>query len=335
MNILQQYRDCLQRLRTPQNLWIAAEHFEHNNRYDFVWTRDVVQIIHAYLYLEDYATVQSASAVLFDVVRKYQKQLETDHDFNNTHQRFPVKFDWRHLNRVDPWNHLQNDTLGALLWLPRECARHGLEIVDAEWKKELLGKVVNYLRHIRYWQHADAGYWEENNEVRASSVGICVAGLKAAATYGLPVEDELIENGRNTLRGLLPNETATRPYDAATLSLVWPYNVVDPQMARTLVDRTAGQLLRKHGVIRYHGDRYHGEPGRECEWTFLMLQLGICSKLISYDGLMEKALDYGRSIMARHGGLPEGFYGGTPHANPNKNLAWSAAWGVCAEKMAN
>jgi phosphorylase kinase alpha/beta subunit len=335
MNSIQQLRNALDRLRTPQGLWIAAEHFEPHNRYDYVWTRDVVQIIYAHLFVEDYGAVQRAAALLFELARKYQSQLEPGCDHHSTHGRFPIKFDWRHLNRVDPWNHLQNDALGAMLWLPQQCRAHGLELLDSEWKKELLVKIVRYLKHIEYWKNADAGYWEENNEVRASSVGICVAGLKAAKAVGIPVPAEMIEAGLNTLRHLLPNETPTRPYDAATLSLIWPYNVVDPQMARTIVDRVAGKLLRRNGVIRYPNDHYHGGPGRECEWVFLKIQLGICSKLTSYDGLMAKALDYGRALLHRHGALPEAFYGGTDHPNPNRNLAWSDAWAICAERIAH
>jgi phosphorylase kinase alpha/beta subunit len=334
MNPVEKHLDNLQRLKTPQDLWIAAEHFDPNNRYDYVWVRDVVQTIPAYLHRKDFGTVAKAADALLRLVKRHEDRLDSRDDPNNAYCRFPIKYTWQDLARVDPWNHLQNDALGALLWLPGECARAGLDILDAPWKRTLLGKIVEYLKFIEYWRSADAGYWEENNEIRASSVGICVAGLREAAGLGVSVEPALIEFGRNTLRQLLPNETVSRAYDAATLSLIWPYKVVEPAMAKIIVERTADKLLRRQGVARYPGDRYHGSPGAECEWSFLFVQLGICSAVTRHDGLLRSAIDYSRDCLAKFDNLPEGFYAGSSVANPNRNLAWAASWATVAELMA-
>lgn len=45
-----------------------------------------------------------------------------------------------------------------------------------------ISRFVRYLAAIEYWQRADLGHWEEWPAlVRTSSIGCCVAGLRAAA----------------------------------------------------------------------------------------------------------------------------------------------------------
>ena len=47
--------------------------------------------------------------------------------------------------------------------------------------------------------------WEENQEIHASSVGACVAGLKSAKRIeGIEVPDALIARGELTLRIMMP-----------------------------------------------------------------------------------------------------------------------------------
>jgi hypothetical protein len=66
----------------------------------------------------------------------------------------------------------------------------------------------------------------------------------------------------------------------------------------------------------------------------LLIQLGICSVVTRHEGLLKKAIDYGRDLLARFDSLPEGFYAGTARPNPNRNLAWAASWATVAETLA-
>lgn len=47
-----------------------------------------------------------------------------------------------------------------------------------------------------------------------------------------------------------------RPHDAALLFLVEPLDSVSPEMAQSIVNDIEEHLIRKHGVVRYHGDTY-------------------------------------------------------------------------------
>jgi len=85
----------------------------------------------------------------------------------------------------------------------------------------ILVKLVQYLGSIRYWEDKDHGIWEWTEKVHTSSVGACLAGLKAISKY-VSVPNELIEKGQEALDMLLPSESKSKETDLALLSLTLP-----------------------------------------------------------------------------------------------------------------
>lgn len=121
----------------------------------------------------------------------------------------------------------QNDAVGEVLYLIASCEQAGNTVVETESDKALVQMLVNYLNTIEYWHDADSGIWEENQEVRASSIGAVVRALKTAKELPyITIPEGMIEKGEEALRTLLPRETSTRFCDLALLSLIFPFNVV-------------------------------------------------------------------------------------------------------------
>ncbi|MDD2700484.1 MAG: hypothetical protein PHH36_04515, partial [Sideroxydans sp.] len=72
------------------------------------------------------------------------------------------------------------------------------------------------------------GVWEEMEEIHASSVGACVAGLRSISGLSfIVIPNGLIEKGEESLRSLLPRESKAKFCDLAQLSLIYPYGVVN------------------------------------------------------------------------------------------------------------
>ena len=192
----------------------------------------------------------------------------------------PVRFTCPSGERTDPWAHMQLDALGLFLVSYGTLAAQGLICADVA----LVSRFVRYLGAIEYWTRADLGHWEEwPAAVRTSSLGCCVAGLRAVAPLlrqeegdcagvALACEEEalqLAQQGAQVLATRLGGQEGTgvaweapgRADDAALLTLLLPpiaaQLALSPQQ-RCAVAESALRLRRPHGVLRYEGDSYYG-----------------------------------------------------------------------------
>ena len=201
------------------------------------------------------------------------------------------------------WGNKQNDAIGALLFKIGDLEEKGIKVIRNRADLRILQKLVRYLESIEYWHDQDNGMWEEREELHASSVGACVAGLKKIKKL-VDVPPFLIKKGEQTLKGLLPRESASKEVDLALLSLIYPYNVVTKKQAKEILANVEVKLLRQNGVIRYQGDKYYNQDG-EAEWTMGLPWLAIIYKQLNkpdrYAEYMRKTMD----AMNKHGELPE------------------------------
>jgi len=227
----------------------------------------------------------------------------------------------------EEWGNKQNDAIGAFLFKLGNLENKGIKILRNEDDRRIVQKLVYYLKSIEYWQDKDNGMWEENEEVHASSVGACVAGLKEISKVtGIDVPEWLIANGMDTLNELLPRESETKEVDLALLSLIYPYNIVTEQQKRQILRNVETILTRNKGVIRYVGDVYYGQgEGREAEWTMGFAWLAIIYKQINNP---EKYAYYFRKTMEaanQNKELPELYYADSNVHNENTPLGWAQA----------
>lgn len=310
----------LDTMRLSNGAYVASP----SRDYSYVWIRDVCYTVLPYL-TRPCDRYERAYHALLDLFRRYEWKIDihTKKKPQYLYEYIHARYDTGLVEIDQPWGHAQNDAIGLFLWGVAQGVRHGKAVLRDENDRVIVEKLVRYLGCVEYWDHADNGMWEENMEVHASSVGACVSGLQAVQLL-VDVPFEWMQRGKQTLQRLLPFESDTKDVDLALLSLIYPHQVVDRQMARTILDRVTNRLERSRGVIRYENDQYY-HAGTEAEWCFGFPWLGLCwSWLGDHDKVREYA-DKTRSILPANGCLPELYIGGTDRPNGNTPLAWGVA----------
>jgi phosphorylase kinase alpha/beta subunit len=233
------------------------------------------------------------------------------------------------------WGNKQNDAVGEVLYLIAECETTGHPVVETDEEKELVQLLVNYLNAIEYWNDADSGIWEENQEVRASSIGAVVRALTTAQTLSyVTIPEGAIEKGKESLRRLLPRETSARFCDLALLTLIFPFDVTTEEETHTILSNVEYFLTRDRGIIRYRNDRYYNknEDGysEEAEWSMGLAWLAI---IYAKRGDAKKATEYLKkcdSTINKDGLIPELWYSHTDKSNDNIPLGWAESMYVVA-----
>lgn len=323
----------LESLQHPTGLFSASRK-DVKTGYNLCWIRDTVYASLGFEAVKDTAAVEKVYHALLDLLLKHEykidwmvRQPHPKAAFRYIHARYdPVSM----AEVWEEWGNKQNDAVGAVLFKVGELESKGVRIVRGSNDIRILQKLVNYLEAIHYWHDADNGMWEEREEVHASSIGACVAGLKAIGKVnGINVPQQLIEQGEEALNKLLPKESETKNVDLALLSLIYPYHVVNEKQKEQILAAVEKKLVREKGVIRYAGDKYYNN-GSEAEWTFGFPWLAITYRQL---GNTERYTHYTRKtleVMNGKGEMPELYYGGTSRHNENTPLAWGQAMCVVA-----
>jgi len=318
----------LKNLQYSNGLFSASKMTVHTG-YNVAWIRDCVYESLGFEVTKNEKRLKKVYWALLDVFLKHEYKIDwaikhkPEHHYQYIHPRydpFTMEELW------EEWGNKQNDAIGALLFKIGELENKGVHIIRSKDDLRILQKLVHYLASVEYWHDKDYGIWEENVEIHASSGGACVAGLKQISKI-VNVSKELIYKGEETLNKLLPRESKTKDVDLALLSLVYPFNVVDEEMALEILENIEHKLVRERGVIRYVGDKYYSN-GFEAEWTKGFPWLAICYKQLGrpdkYAYYMRKTLE----VVNNKGEMPELYYGYSPRHNENSPLGWSQALAV-------
>jgi GH15 family glucan-1,4-alpha-glucosidase len=332
----------LDQLRLPHGLYLASS----SKDYHYVWLRDSFYMSLPYLEQNNQIFEMTYHRIL-DLFKEYEWKLDI-----HTRQRPREQWEYIHsrysaseVKELDtPWGHAQHDAIGAILWGIGMGVKRGKKMIRDTKDHEIVQKLVGYLGCVQYWEDADNGMWEEWREVHSSSVGACVAGLKAVKDLVF-VPGDWITMGCQTLTDLFPRESADRPYDLSQMSLVYPYRVMSGENAEILVEQVEKHLLRERGVIRYKGDSYYSTLehegrhhdlsfyyGTEAEWTFGLPWLALCHLEL---GNLEKANHYIKrteNVMLSDGSLPELYFAKSADYNSNTPLGWGSAMYILAKE---
>lgn len=328
--LIEQHLEILKNLKYKSGLFAASQK-NVDTGYDKSWLRDNFYECLAFEVIGDWDTVEQTYESILNIFLKHEYKIDCaiaqkpEHKHQYIHARFnPETFDeyW------EDWGNKQNDSIGAILFRIGELEyHHKRTILKNENYVRIVNKLVRYLESIRYWCDEDNGVWEENEEVHASSVGACVAGLESINKLPqIDVPQELIDNGRKTLSQLLPRESKTKFVDLALLSLIYPYNVVTNKQRDEILQNVEYLLLKERGVIRYKNDHYYNKNpdgySEEAEWTFGLSWLAI---IYEHMGKKEKAkafIDKSLKTLTPHG-VPELYFSNSPKYNANTPLGWS------------
>ena len=318
----------LGRLKYPNNLFAAAPNVKTG--YNRIWIRDNIYTLLGFEAHGDFETSVKTIHALLDIVNKHSYKIDwmIKQPSKEGYRYIHPRYDESGNELSEPWGYKQNDAIGALLWKIGDLDKKG-KVVWRNGDKEIVQKLVDYLKAIEYWHDADNGMWEEKEEVHASSVGACLAGL-ISVQHIVHVPLHLIAHGEHTLRTMLPRESITKHADLALLSLIWPYKIVSQKEAE-LILQNVEELVREKGVIRYEGDMYYNN-GKEAEWTMGFPWLAIIYRELGQTHKYHFYLNKSQSALNEKGELPELYYGGTLTHNENTPLTWAMSLLLAAEK---
>ncbi len=335
--VLDQHLDILKNLQYGTGLFAASKK-NVSTGYDKSWLRDNFYECVAFEIINDWDVVEKTYNALLDIFVKHEWKIDCaiknkpQYKHEYIHARFnPETFDefW------EDWGNKQNDSIGAILFRVGELEHHHKRVIlKNEDHIRIVNKLVKYLESIEYWHDEDSGMWEEDEEVHASSIGACVAGLKSINRLPkINVPDELIKKGEETLNHLLPRESQKKFVDLALLSLIWPYNVVNEKQRDEILTNVEYILLKERGVIRYKNDHYYNKNkdgySEEAEWTFGLAWLAIIYEKM---GWKEKAKLFINKLIEEDTpeGLPELYFSNSPKYNENTPLGWSESLFIVA-----
>lgn len=328
--LIKQHQKILRELQYPSGLFAASD-TKVTTGYDKSWLRDNFYECLAFEVLGDWLTVEKTYTALMKVFLKHEYKIDhaIEHKPKYRHEYIHARFHPETFDEFwEEWGNKQNDAVGAILFRIGELEKHRKgSIIKGPDELRIVNKLVLYLQSIEYWNDLDNGVWENDEEVHASSIGACVAGLLAIKHLpGVMVPEDMILKGKQTLQRLLPRESEKKFVDLALLSLIWPYKVVSAKQRESILQNVEYHLLRKHGVIRYKNDYYYNKNpdgySEEAEWCFGLSWLAIIYEQL---GKKEKALQFiERSLeVDTKKGVPELYYSNSSKPNENTPLGWA------------
>ena len=312
-------------MQYPSGLF-AASNPNVKTGYNLSWIRDNVYTLIGLESAQKYNLVRKTLRALLEILLKHENKIDwaIKEKPKHAYQYIHARYNPNSMEEIwESWGNKQNDAIGALLFKIGDLEENGIKIIRNENDLRIIQKLVNYLESIEYWHDKDNGMWEENEEIHASSIGACVAGLKKIRKI-VHVKNELIKIGQEELNKLLPRESETKEVDLALLSLIYPYNITTKEQRNLILKNVEDKLLRDKGVLRYLGDQYYFRNG-EAQWTMGLPWLAIIYKKLN---MPDKYAFYSRKTleaMNERGELPELYYADSNEHNENCPLAWSQA----------
>jgi GH15 family glucan-1,4-alpha-glucosidase len=320
----------LKRMQYRTGVFGAAS-LDVSTGYNKAWIRDNVYVALGLEKAEDIDAAKKVLQGIFDVLRKHEYKIDwailekPDARYKYIHARFcPLTFD----EFPDDWGNKQNDAVGAFLFEVGTLFKRNIMVMRDEIDLRILQKLVLYLQSIQYWHDPDNGVWENDEELHASSIGACVAGLRAVESI-VDVPEGIIHQGEDALYAMLPRESDAKEVDLALLSLIYPYNVVNNEARDMIIQMVEAKLVRERGVIRYSGDQYYNN-GAEAEWVMGFPWLAIIYKQMGNNARYNHYMRKTYQAMTWKGDLPELYMGKTTTYNENTPLSWNHALLLCA-----
>ncbi len=336
--IKRHHLEVLKSLQYKSGLFAASKK-SVSTGYDKAWLRDNFYECLAFETVGDYDTVKKTYRAILDIFLKHEEKIDwaikqkPDADWKYIHPRYnPDTFEefW------EEWGFKQHDCIGAILFKIGELeVDRKIKILKNEKDYRIVQKLVDYLSSIEYWHDPDSGMWEENQEIHASSVGACVAGLqKVSQIRKINVNPELVVKGFGVLLNILPRESEKKFVDLALLSLIYPYDIVNKEQRNDILKNVEYHLEKNMGVIRYKNDHYYNKNpdghSEEAEWTMGLSWLAIIYEKLGKQNMAKHYIEKTLNTITDTGEIPEIYYSNTKKPNPNTPLGWAESLFIVA-----
>lgn len=292
--------EVIKSLQTDWGPVLAGPVAKESDSYNRVWLRDNSLIALALIQAGEIETAAQITDGLLGLMERYRPKIQKVINEGKPYA------DERDVILIHPvyhasgkeleveWGWHQNDGIGTLL---QAAAALGL----VEDYKEIVQDLVNYLDAVEYWKK-DRGIWEEGKQVQVNTLLSCAAGLKAVSDY-VDVPDEMIDVGYQFAEEI-EGHGSKRYFDLALLNPFFIGERAEPR----IIQEVEHELLRKHGVIRYHGDRYmRGAKGHEAEWVLGLLMLGHAWLACEDKEKAQAYLDRVDKLRTKNGDIPEAY----------------------------
>lgn len=335
--IIAERLSVLRTLLAPTGLFLASAQGVSTG-YDKAWLRDNFYTALGFARAGEWGEVRAVYRAILEILKKHEAKIASAArerpfaTYQYIHARYnPETFDeyW------EEWGNKQNDAVGAILFGLGMLEEAGQSVIENDDDRRMIQRLVDYLAAIEYWKDPDNGMWEEYEEVHASSIGACIAGLRSVLRFPFVVMPEhLIPEGEKALASLLPRESATKFCDLALLSLMYPYHLLPRELEDSILSNLEYHLVKERGIIRYKTDRYFNNNSvdgwsEEAEWTMGLAWLAI---IFARRKEKERAEFYLKRMeqVIYEGKYPELYFSHTMNPNVNNPLGWAESLMVVA-----
>ncbi|HSX17522.1 MAG TPA: glycoside hydrolase family 15 protein [Patescibacteria group bacterium] len=335
---IQRHLDNLRKLVTPSGLFLASSHTVQTG-YDKAWLRDNVYEALAFEYAGEWEVVAKTYHTLLDIFDKHIDKINwavTNKPFESW-QFIHARYNPETLEEFwESWGNKQHDAVGAVLFKLADFEAKGKSVLRNDRDRKTVQTLIYYICNVEYWHDTDSGMWEEAEEIHASSIGAVLAALKKwKEVGGMDVDQDAIDRGEAALNTLLPRESESKFVDLALVSLIYPYHVVSPEMAREILSNMEYHLTKDKGVMRYKFDAYYNKNpdgySEEAEWCFGLSWLAIAYKQLGDDAKAREYLQRATDTITKDGKIPELYLSHTDQENENTPLGWSESMYVVAQ----
>lgn len=357
--MLNKLYDNLYSLRTKDGLY-RASNCKKTGYYDYAWLRDTF-----YCSLPTLKQNSEYYKQTYQTLLDYLKKMETKYNklsswfidssdcssYRYLHPRINITTfdeDW------SPWSNCQLDSTAYILYGIYLGEENNISIIRNDIDREIIQLLIKYLEFINYPILKESGAWEENREIRSSSLFVCITALKMMNELGFEVNNDMLNLGIKTLHELLPNETPIRDVDMAQLFMLYlshpKFEILSQKEKDLILHNVESNLVRNHGVIRYKEDYFYNranlysaenqkyielyipnesQVGNEAEWCMGNSYLSLIYSKLGDKGKAEYYLD---KVLCdcKDGKVPELYYAKTDIPNSNSLLGWANAITILA-----
>lgn len=328
----------LRELRLDNDLYVAST----GSHYQKIWVRDSFYEVLSELHEnpESYKkTIHRLLDYYINIENKYNKfsnlinNKTFHHDWEYPHPR--CTYDLDEIN--EKWQYMQFDCYGEILYAVWLGEKNGLNIIRDDKDRKIINLVIKMLEAIDYTKVQEGAMWEEKLGIHTSSIGACLSGLTAIKTLGFEVSIKMLNDAHEVLNKLLPRESHSKEVDLAQMTLIYPYNIVPPEIARQILINVERYLLKERGCYRYitPKDIYYinKDNGQSAEWCFGISYLALSYHVLGEDKKAKHYLDIAKERTVVNGcEVPELYLGGTDEYNDNTALGWSNSMLILAIK---